>query len=136
MWQEGQSEVELPTEDAFQRLIAHGLAAFHGLLSFSRQGASGQGRSVTVRKPKGFGEGPEQALRGRRETGSAASSQTITCADILFALEETPRRHDARTAGAVPLGAWQRPLLGGLLCHAVTGLSMSHMQHHACLNKR
>ena len=90
MWQEGQSEVELPTEDAFQRLIAHGLAAFHGLLSFSRQGASGQGRSVTVRKPKGFGEGPEQALRGRRETGSAASSQTITCADILFALEETP----------------------------------------------
>ena len=82
MWQEGQSEVELPTEDAFQRLIAHGLAAFHGLLSFSRQGASGQGRSVTVRKPKGFGEG----LRPL-EASNRRASHPGTCAS----------RHEPRT---------------------------------------
>ena len=91
MWQEGQSEVELPTEDGFQRLIAHGLAAFHGLLSCSGQeGAPGQGRSVTVRKPKGFGQRPEPALRGRRAPDKAPPSQAVTCADILFALEEQP----------------------------------------------
>jgi hypothetical protein len=79
--QDGQAEVELPTEDAFQRLMAHGLASFHGLQSFSRDAASGQGRSVTVRKPEG---GPGAG----REPGQAPPA--VTCADILFALEEQP----------------------------------------------
>lgn len=50
-------------------------AAFHGLSSYSGTKGSAAGGSVVVRKPKG--------------TVQHAAPQ-ITCADILFALEDQP----------------------------------------------
>ena len=59
----------------------HAQAAFHGLPSSSREAASGEGRSVVVRKPRAAAKGVVAA--------SGAAPQ-ITCADILFSLQDQP----------------------------------------------
>lgn len=50
-------------------------AAFHGLTSASRAAEGASGRSVLVSKPR---------------SGAATVAPQITCADILFALEDMP----------------------------------------------
>ena len=60
-------------------------AAFHGLPSSSREAASGAGRSVVVRKRRGAAQDP-----GAAASRAAAAPQAITCADILFALQDQP----------------------------------------------
>ena len=59
-------------------------AAFHGLPSSSREAASGAGRAIVVRKPRGAAA-KEQGVAAVR-----AAPPQITCADILFALQDQP----------------------------------------------
>ena len=63
----------LGAEDAFGRLLGHGLAQFYSLASFSRPDGSG-GKCVVVRQ---HGKAP-----------SAGGAPSITCGDVLALLRE------------------------------------------------
>lgn len=73
--EEDETQLEVALQEGFLRLIAHGLAAFHGLTSVSRDAEGASGRSVLVSKPR---------------SGAPTVAPQITCADILFALEDMP----------------------------------------------
>lgn len=64
------SEVHLEL-GPFERLLGHGIAEFHGLVSISRDGADGS-RELVV----------------RRRAGQAYEACDITCADVLFVLDD------------------------------------------------
>eukprot|EP00887_Chlorella_sp_A99_P006276 scaffold3.g6276.t1 len=87
----------LGSEDGFQRLLAHGLAAFHSLHSASRRRPDGTKCVVVRRRAGGAGElaPPETTAAGKaagdKGGGAAAAAVAplvISCCDILTLLEE------------------------------------------------
>jgi len=76
-------ELVLALDDGYQRLLAHAIAEFHSLQSFSRDGA-GEGsvkrREVVVRR--------RRPGAGAQQEAAAAEGMRISCADVLWLLEE------------------------------------------------
>lgn len=72
--------VVVELEDGFGRLIAHGLAEFYGLVSFSRMDSDGVKRVVVKRR------------RGKVESRGPPVPPRITCSDILMLLEDGPEQ--------------------------------------------
>ena len=77
MQAEPQAELQLVLDGSFQRLLAHGLAQFHHLMSKSQDEQDGR---ITLVRHK-HGEDSQQLLDKPAD---------ISCADILAALEAQP----------------------------------------------
>ena len=101
-------ELVLRLEDGFQRLLAHGLAEFYGLLSFSRTAGDGV-REVVIRRR----HAPSEAA-----ASSSAAARRISCADVVWMLEEGEGVNVTVTAlgTAPPLHAAMPPVVVGVVC--------------------
>jgi hypothetical protein len=96
---EPDAELVLDIDDSFGRLLVHGLAEFHGLLSAtSKQPGSGKKLVVVRSKPASKATAAPTTTTSSSSSGGAgvaapgvarhAGQEEVTCTDVLMALHE------------------------------------------------